>query len=258
MGESFLNVTTENEIGVITISRPPANVINHQLLQELETAVDDFAENDAIRAVIILGEGKYFASGADIKEFTEISHANQYREQARVGQKIFRKIELLPKPVIAAVHGAALGGGLELIMACHLRLVTKDAKLGLPELKLGLIPGFGGTQRLPNLVGKSKAVEMMLSSDPITGEEAVQWGLANRTADESTLYEEALAFATKLTRKSKDSIRAVLELANEAEKEPIERGQEKESVYFGDIAESKNGQEGIHAFLEKREPQFYS
>ena len=145
--------------------------------------------DDSVRVIVVKGEGRFFSAGADIKEFTSITSGEEFSELAASGQAVFERLERFPKPVIAAIHGAALGGGLELAMGCHIRLVTENAKLGLPELQLGLIPGFAGTQRLPRYVGLAKAAEMLLTSDPISGKEAAQFGLANHAYPEEELFE---------------------------------------------------------------------
>src|SRR5699024_2324950 len=142
-------------------------------IEELNTVLDELRKDDLVKVVLLRGEGRFFAAGADIKEFVGVNERETFEEMARRGQFVFEKVESFSKPIIAVIHGAALGGGLELAMAAHMRIVADDAKLGLPELSLGIIPGFAGTQRLPKLVGKAKAAEMILTSDPISGKEAV-------------------------------------------------------------------------------------
>lgn len=251
-----LKVTKEDRLGIVTLANPPANTISQKVIHELEEAFDELAADDEVKAVLLCGEGRFFAAGADIKEFTAVSHGQQFSDMSREGQRVFRKIEMMTKPVIAAIHGAALGGGLELALACHIRLAASDAKLGLPELQLGLIPGFAGTQRLPKLIGKPEAVEMMLTSEPLTGEEAKAAGLVNRTVAPDRFLEEAKAFTGKITSKSSVSTTYILELIHSSDMDPLERGQEKEAVRFGDASESRDASEGIKAFLEKRKPVF--
>ncbi|MCE7793420.1 enoyl-CoA hydratase [Salipaludibacillus sp. CUR1] len=252
----LINVHTEDRIGLVTLSHPPANTLSQKMIQELETAFDRFSEDANVKVILLHGEGRFFAAGADIKEFTSVKHGDQFREMSREGQRVFRKIELMTKPVIAAIHGAALGGGLELAMACHIRLAAPDAKLGLPELQLGLVPGFAGTQRLPELVGKAKATEMLLTSDPITGEEAMAAGLVNRTLPGENFMDQAKKFAENISNKGSHSVSYVLELIEKSGNEPIERGQEIEAVRFGDVSETYDASEGIKAFMEKRKPKF--
>ena len=169
---------------------------------------------------------------------------------------MFERIETFNKPIIAAIHGAALGGGLELAMSCHLRLVTEDAKLGLPELQLGIIPGFGGTQRLPKYVGTGRALEMMLTSEPISGAEAVQLGLANHSYPEESIIEEAKKLAAKFAQKSPLTVKAVISLLNAAKTPAYAAGIQQEAGWFGEIFESADAKEGISAFIEKRKPTF--
>ncbi|NAP00412.1 enoyl-CoA hydratase, partial [Halomonas sp. MG34] len=175
---------------------------------------------------------------------------------AQKGQQLFNKIEHFPIPVIAAIHGAALGGGLELAMACHIRIVTKTAKLGLPELTLGIIPGFAGTQRLPQHVGNAKAYEMILSGEPISGEEAYHFGLANRVVEEDGLYTETSKLAKKIAEKSKPSIQHIMNLVPYAKTDLFDRGLEAEANAFKEVFGSQDAKEGIQAFLEKRKPNF--
>ncbi|PYZ93693.1 enoyl-CoA hydratase [Salipaludibacillus keqinensis] len=253
---SFIRLETEKRLGIITLNHSPANAISQEMILELEQAIDELIETPEVKVILLRGEGRFFAAGADIKEFTSVKHGQQFREMSREGQRVFRKFELSTKPVLACIHGAALGGGLELAMACHIRLVANDAKLGLPELQLGLIPGFAGTQRLPRLVGKAKATEMMLTSEPVTGEQAVSLGLANQSFPSENFLEKAKEFAHNISEKSAPSLSYVLELVQESEKEQLERGQEKEAVRFGDVFEKRDASEGIKAFMEKRKPLF--
>ncbi|WP_280769845.1 enoyl-CoA hydratase [Salipaludibacillus daqingensis] len=253
---SLIQVKVEDRIGLITLDNPPANSLSQKMIHEIEKAFDELSDESEVKVILIYGEGRFFAAGADIKEFTSVKHGTQFREMSREGQRVFKKIESSTKPVIAAIHGAALGGGLELALACHMRLVTEDAKIGMPELQLGLIPGFAGTQRLPRLTNKAKAIEMMLTSDPVKGEEAVAIGLANKILSNDDFLIEAKDFVKKITRKSSPSVAYILELVQEAEKEPLERGQEKEAVRFGDMSEKFDASEGIKAFMEKRSANF--
>lgn len=166
------------------------------------------------------------------------------------------RIETFPKPIIAAIHGAALGGGLELAMSCHIRYVTENTKLGLPELQLGLVPGFGGSQRLTRYVGMAKAAEMMLTSEPILGRDAVQWGLANAAFLEEELLQEARRLAQKIAAKSPVSVKAAMSLLHYAKHAEYYKGIEKEADVFGTVFLSDDAKEGINAFIEKRSPDF--
>ncbi|MBU9710947.1 enoyl-CoA hydratase [Evansella tamaricis] len=253
---TLIKVSKEDNIGIITLNHPPANTLSQAMIQEIETAFDQLKEETTVKVILLHGEGRFFAAGADIKEFTKVDKKETFQEMSRKGQEVFSKIEAFPKPVIAVIHGAALGGGLELAMACHIRFVSTDAKLGLPELQLGLIPGFAGTQRLPKLVGKAKATELLLSSDTVMGEEAVQIGLANRCFPPETVLGEGKALARKIALKGSISVRRTLELISLSNSEKLEVAQQKESLHFGEVAKSEDATEGIQAFIEKRKPVF--
>lgn len=252
----FLKWAAQDGVATITIERPPANALSSGVLKELSAVLDEMEKKDEVRAILIHGEGRFFSAGADIKEFTGIQSGDDFTKLSKYGQDLFERMEAFPKPIIAAIHGAALGGGLELAMACHFRLVSENAKLGLPELQLGLIPGFAGTQRLPRYVGVARAAEMMLTSDPITGMEAVQYGLANHAYPEEDLLENAYNIAKKIAGKSPGSVQAAIYLLNMAKTDEFHQGVKKEADLFGKVFTSEDGQEGIKAFLEKREPKF--
>lgn len=252
----FLTWSHQEAIATVTIKRPPANAISSELLKELSAVLDEIEADSQVRTVIIHGEGRFFSAGADIKEFTTIHSAEDFSKLSTFGQDLFERVEKFPKPIIAAVHGAALGGGLELAMACHIRLVSENAKLGLPELQLGIIPGFGGSQRLPKYVGKAKAAEILFTSEPISGIEAVQYGLVNHAYPESELLEQAYQLAGKIAKKSPLSLKAAIELLNYTKTASFYEGVNKEAELFGKVFQSEDGQEGIHAFIEKRKPQF--
>ncbi|NHM30529.1 enoyl-CoA hydratase [Neobacillus terrae] len=252
----YLKWSTADRIATITIQRPPANALSSGLLRELASVLDEIETNEEVRAIIVHGEGRFFSAGADIKEFTSIQTGEDFSKLAKYGQDLFDRMERFPRPIIAAIHGAALGGGLELAMACHFRLVSETAKLGLPELQLGLVPGFAGTQRLPKFVGTARAAEMLFTSDPITGLEAVQFGLANHAYPEEQVMENAYKIAKKIAKKSPVALKAAIELLNFSKTEEFYNGVNKEAELFGHVFLSEDGQEGIRAFMEKREPEF--
>lgn len=252
----FFTLEKEGQAAFIKINRPPANALSYAVISELSSILDELEQDDNVRAVLLSGEGRFFSAGADIKEFTTIKDGEEFTKLALHGQVAFERIENFPKPIVAAIHGAALGGGLELAMACHLRLVSDTANLGLPELHLGLIPGFAGTQRLPRFVGTAKAAEMLFTSDPITGKEAVHWGLANQSYPEEQLLEKAKEMVLKIAKKSPISIKAVIELLQFGKTNQFYEGVKRESEKFGEVFTSEDGQEGISAFLEKRNPTF--
>jgi len=252
----FLQWSNEECIATIKINRPPANALSTQVLKELSSILDEVEHDRDIRVIMIQGEGRFFSAGADIKEFTTIANGGEFGGLSTLGQDLFERMERFPKPIIAVIHGAALGGGLELAMACHFRLVTESAKLGLPELQLGLVPGFAGSQRLPRFVGMARAAEMLFTSDPITGLEAVQCGLANHAYHEEEIFEKAKILARKIAKKSPLALEAAIELLNFTKSSEYYSGVKKEAELFGKVFLSKDGQEGISAFIEKREPRF--
>jgi len=252
----FLSWKAEDGVAIITIARPPANALSRGIIAEVNAVLDEVENDDTVRALVLHGEGRFFSAGADIKEFTEVASGDEFSKLANNGQQVFERVETFSKPIIAAIHGAALGGGLELAMSCHLRFVTESAKLGLPELQLGLIPGFGGTQRLPRYVGVAKAAEMMFTSEPISGTEAVQWGLANRAFTDEALLEETLKVAKKIAKKSPVALKAAIQTLQYAKHASFYEGIEAEAKSFGTVFVSEDAKEGIQAFIEKREPVF--
>lgn len=251
-----ISVKYENYVAHVVMNRPPANALAQSVLREFAEVFHHLESNENVRAILLYGEGRFFSAGADIKEFVQIKQQGTLNELANIGQDVFETIESFPKPVIAAIHGAALGGGLELAMACHIRLVAENAKLGLPELQLGLVPGFGGTQRLPRYVGRAKAFEMLFTSDPILGSEAVKTGLANHAYPEEDLLNQAKALAEKIVLKSPLAIKAAIELVNVSKTAAFYDGIQKEAQAFHELFQSKDAGEGIQAFIEKRKPQF--
>ncbi|MDN4493614.1 enoyl-CoA hydratase [Ureibacillus aquaedulcis] len=252
----FLSLKVEEGVAIATIQRPPANALSRGLILEVDEMLSAVENDDEIRVIVLNGEGRFFSAGADIKEFTEISSGEEFTKLALGGQKVFERLETFSKPVIAAIHGAALGGGLELAMACHIRYVSEDAKLGLPELQLGLIPGFAGTQRLPRYVGVAKAAEMLFTSEPISGKEAVQVGLATRAFNVEELLPKTLEIAKKIAQKSPVTLKATIEMLQFGKHQAYFEGVKAEAESFGTVFESEDAKEGIQAFLEKRKATF--
>lgn len=249
----FLRVTNDEGVSIITINRPPANAMSQALILEIEEAMNSIEADDTSRVVVIHGEGRFFSAGADIKEFLQVPSIEEHASKA---QALFERLENFSKPVIASIHGAALGGGLELAMSCHIRYVSTTAKLGLPELSLGIIPGFGGTQRLPRYVGVAKAAEMMFTSDPISGSEAVASGLATAAYPEEELLAETLKIAKKIALKSPLALKATIKMLSHAKAKNFYEGIDAEASAFGEIFKSEDAKEGIEAFIEKRQPIF--
>ncbi|SHG80057.1 enoyl-CoA hydratase [Ornithinibacillus halophilus] len=250
-----ISLEQSNHVVVLTIQSPPANALSSTMLRDLSLKLDEIEREATAKAIVLRGEGKFFSAGADIKEFTSFQNSSDYQSLAEEGQRLFDRIEAFSIPVIAAIHGAALGGGLELAMACHIRIVTEDAKLGLPELSLGIIPGFAGTQRLPHHVGTAKAYEMILTGEPISGKEAASLGLANQAVT-TDVYEEAIKLANKIASKSKPTINQVMRLVPFAKTEQFAQGVKEEANAFGNIFGSEDAKEGVQAFIEKRKPNF--
>ncbi|WP_174613980.1 enoyl-CoA hydratase [Virgibacillus ihumii] len=251
-----LTYELNENVAVLTIQSPPANALSSTLLKDLDEKLDEIETDNNAKAVLLKGEGKFFSAGADIKEFTSLQNASDYQFLSERGQKLFDRVENFSIPVIAAIHGAALGGGLELAMSCHIRIVTESAKLGLPELTLGIIPGFAGTQRLPRYVGSAKAYEMILSGQPISGTEAAQLGLANHAVGEEEAHEKAMKLATVIAAKSKPTINSVMQLIPYAKTSQFADGVREEAKTFGEIFGSNDAKEGVQAFIEKRKPNF--
>ncbi len=253
------NILTEvkNEVLIVTINRPDKlNALNKQTIEELHDVLVD-AENDkTIRALIITGSGqKAFVAGADIAEFANYS-VQEGKQLSSIGHfKIFNFIENYSKPVIAAVNGFALGGGLELAMACHFRVASTNAKMGLPEVSLGVIPGYGGTQRLAQLVGKGKAFEMIVTADMMTAEDAYKWGLVNYVVAQDELLNKCFDITNKIISKSPTAIKTAIKVIN-AGYNNKQNGYEVEIEEFGKSFNSADFKEGVSAFLEKRKANF--
>lgn len=253
---STITLETNDHVATLTINSPPANALSTTILKDLANKLDEIESDPTVKAVILTGEGRFFSAGADIKEFTSLQQASDYTALAENGQALLDRIETFSIPVIAAIHGAALGGGLELAMACHIRIVTEEAKLGLPELNLGIIPGFAGTQRLPQLVGNPKAYELILTGEPVSGTEAKTIGLANQVVKEEELLETAQRLAAKIAAKSKPTIEKVMELVPFAKFHSFTEGVKKEATAFGEVFGNDDAKEGVQAFIEKRRPNF--
>ena len=256
---SFENiiVTAENGIGQITINRPSKlNALNRATIQELHNAFENLESNSDVRVIIITGEGeKAFVAGADISEFASFT-VEEGAQLAVQGQELlFDFVENLKKPVIAAVNGFALGGGLELAMACHFRIASDNAKMGLPEVSLGVIPGYGGTQRLPQLIGKGRAMEMIMTAGMISAEDALRNGLVNHVVPQSELLDFTRGIAAKIMRNSPFAIGRAIKAINANFKDGV-NGFETEIRNFGKCFGTEDFKEGTTAFLEKRKAEF--
>lgn len=243
----------KGQIGVITVDSPPVNALDEQVMTELSDIVDGIGEE--IGVVIVTGAGeKAFVAGADIKAFPKMTGTGGENMCLR-GQGIFQKLADLKQPVIAAVDGHALGGGLELALACDFRVATKRSNLGLPETSLGVIPGYGGTQRLARLIGPGKAKQMIFSAEPLDAEEAYRVGLIEELAD-GDVMETAEAWANKILKRGPVAVRAAKQAVNEGLETTLAEGLKIEAKHFGTAADSEDKNEGVAAFFEKRKPNF--
>lgn len=252
-----ISVETENRIAVITIQREKQlNALNKATISELNQALTALNESKDVRVVILTGQGeKAFVAGADIKEFSTYSSSEAF-ELSDSGQKLlFDFIEQMTTPVIAAINGFALGGGLELALSCHMRICSKNAKMGLPEVSLGLIPGYGGTQRLAHQVGRGKANEMIMTGDMIDAEDAYKWGLVNHVVDLDELIDTAKKIAGRIIKNSPNAIGAAIRSVNANYRSQLD-GYDVEKKEFAASFDHAESKEGIAAFLEKRKANF--
>jgi len=249
----FISITRAGKhTAVLTLDRPPANALNFLFLHNLRKEIDKMNASDEIKVVILNSASKqFFVSGADIREMSQYKTAEEGVTFSEKGHALMDRIGLASKPYIAAIEGVCFGGGLELALACHLRIAGNEARLGLPEVNLGLMPGFGGTRRLPKIVGHARALEMMLTGRQLTAEEAVKTGLVNQTVQKGHALEAALNLAEQIEKKSANSVSAILAAVNSIEETP-----DKEPELFGQLFPTQDAQEGMRAFLEKRLPNF--
>lgn len=242
-----------NGVATITLNRPPANSLSMALLKDIAGAFDDIEKDETVRAVVITGAGeRFFCGGAEIKEFGVVDAGLQMQ----TGQMLFRRIELFGKPVIAAVNGFALGGGCELAMSCHIRYAADTAKLGQPEINLGIIPGWGGTQRLPRLVGRGRALEFMFTGDHIAAAEAERIGLVNRMVPAAELKDTVLKLATRLANNAPIALKAIIGCVDVGFEQGLVKGLEAERAEFVAVGKSEDSRNGIQAFLTKQKPVF--
>jgi len=247
----------KDDVGILTLNRPgKMNALSHELTVELERVLDEIEEDKSLRVLLITGAGeKAFVAGADINELVE-RDAIIGREVSRFRQELFSRIENMAIPVIAAVNGYTLGGGLELALACNIRIAAESAKFGAPEVKLGIIPGDGGTQRLPRLVGLGRAMEMILTGDFIDAREAFRIGLANAVVPDGELMETAMALAQKIASRPPLAVKYAKEAVNRSQEGDAVSGYALESYLHALSCTTEDKKEGVAAFLEKRKGQF--
>jgi enoyl-CoA hydratase len=257
MSVDNLLLDREGAVAIVTINRPTVlNALNTPTTDELTRVMLELKSDAAVRVVIITGAGeKSFIAGADINELAVLTPARG-KEHAQRGQRVFDLIENLGKPVIAAVNGFALGGGCELALACTLRIAADTARFGQPEINLGIIPGYGGSQRLPRLVGKGVALDLILTGRQVKADEALQIGLVNRVVPAARLMAEAKALAAELVSKAPIALQYIIEVVNRGIDMPLDQGLFLEATLFGLVASTSDMREGTRAFLEKRKAQF--
>jgi enoyl-CoA hydratase len=249
--------SVSGRIAVVTVNRPDKlNALNATAKQELRSLFTEIKSDSSIDVVVLTGSGeKAFVAGTDIKELTVLGNETG-REFSAKGQEVFDLIENLGKPVIAAVNGYALGGGCELALACHIRIAAENAKFGQPEVNLGIIPGYGGTQRLARLVGRGRAMEMILTGDQLSAPEALAIGLVNKVVQQAELMTTAMAMAEKICSKGQIAVRMSLKAVNMTAETSLSDGQKLEASLFGLCCDTADFKEGTTAFLEKRKPAF--
>lgn len=256
---AFENLIVERDgaIAIVTINRPKVlNALNTPTMDELAAAMGELAADEAVRAIVLTGAGeKSFVAGADINELAKQTPVGG-RDHAQRGQRVLDVIEHLGKPVIAAINGFALGGGCELAMACTIRIAADTARLGQPEINLGLIPGYAGTQRLTRLVGRGVALEILLTGDPISAADAHRIGLVNRVVPAAELMNEAKKLAQHLASKAPVAVRFIIDAVNRGADLPLAHAQVYETTMFGLVSTTEDMREGTTAFLEKRKPEW--
>jgi enoyl-CoA hydratase/carnithine racemase len=254
MSYETLSLAREEAFAVITLNRPPANAISEQLMKDLAAALSSIETAEAVRAVILTGAGdKIFCAGADLGAAFSGGDIETF---IRFGNSVLRTIERFPKPVIAALNGHALGGGCEIAMACHFRLLKETARMGQTETNLGIIPGYGGTQRLPRLIGRTKALEFLILGTQITAQECLALGLVNRLTKEGEVLNEAKALARQIAKRPPVATRLLIEAVDDGLEAPIDQALEIETRAFLRTIRTEDAAEGIQAFFAKREPQF--
>lgn len=250
----FIKTAVENGIGIVSINHPPANVLSTAVFREIGEAIQLFHQET--RGIVLTGEGANFAAGADVKEIATISDAATGERMSREAMTLTDLIWGGPVPVIAAINGYCLGGGSELVLACHIRIASDKARIAQPEIKVGFIPGMGGTQRLPRLVGTAKALEMLLTGEPISAQEAYRVGLVNLVVPEAELRRQSVGLARRIGMMSKLAIAKTLQAVRDGMNLPLADALKLESRLFGEMMPTEDKKEGVTAFVEKRPAQF--
>lgn len=255
MENKYLNVTKEDRIAIIKINRAPVNALNTEVVLEIEQTFDELGRDEELRAIVLTGEGKAFVAGADINEMKDFDPIHA-REFAQNGHRAMNKIESINKPVVSAINGFALGGGCEIALACDFRIMADNAKIGQPEVNLGIIPGFGGTQRLSRLCGAGIAKELIYTGDAIDAQEALRIGLVNKVVPSDKVFETAVEMAKKIANKGPRAIRSAKMTINQGLDTDLHSGNALELRQFSACFGSGEPKEGMAAFLEKRKPNW--
>ncbi|KON68280.1 enoyl-CoA hydratase [Peribacillus butanolivorans] len=254
---NLVRVEKENKLAIVTIDNPPLNVISKNVFKGLLEVFTELEEDNETVAVLITGAGDIaFAAGADIKEFPQMMGNPNMKETVKESHAILNKIDTFPKPTIAVLNGMTLGGGCELALACDLRVAEAQVQIGLPEVKLGLFPGAGGTQRLSRLVGNAKAKEIIFTGDSLNAKEAEKIGLVNKVVEQGCGLTEAKNLASRMTRHSLQALSRIKKAINEGSESTLEQGLEIETNLFEEIFQTEDVKEGVSAFLDKRKPAF--
>jgi len=253
----YVKVSIEDRVAILTIDNPPVNMISVPVMNDLLPALNELFADDDVKAIVITGGGQMvFVAGADINAILQLKTHAEAKAIVTEVHDLFQKIENSAKPIIAAINGHCLGAGNELAMACHMRIANNRAMFGQPEIGLGIIPGFGGTQRLSRLVGKGKALELILTGDRITGAEAASIGLVNKAVPGTEVMKTAMGLAKKISSYGRPAIAAAVEAVNEGMQVSLSEGLEIEADKFSSLVETQDMREGLTAFLEKRQPKF--
>lgn len=253
----YVKLSKEDRVAILTVDNPPMNTLNLPVVSEFQSALEELWADDEVKVIVITGGGQMvFIAGVDINAVLELKTPDEAKEIVMQVHDLFQRIENSSKPIIAAINGHCLGAGVELSMACHMRIANNRAMFGQPEISLGIIPGFGGTQRLPRLVGRGKALELILTGDRITGAEAASIGLVNKAVPGTEVMKTAVGLARKIASFGRPSITAAVEAVNEGLEVSLEEGLEIEAAKFSSLVETEDMREGLTAFLEKRQPKF--
>ncbi|MEW6527579.1 MAG: enoyl-CoA hydratase-related protein [Spirochaetota bacterium] len=256
MGNKCYYQMEKENVAVVYFDNPPLNALDTETMEQFESVMKQLMQDNGVHVIVLTGKGSTFVVGADVNAVKEVDTYEKGVEITSRAQAIVSLCELSPKPVIALINGLCLGGGMEIALACHMRIAATNVQMGLPEIMLGIIPAFGGTQRSARLLGNAKALEIMLTGMFITMDEALRIGLVNRVYPAETLMEEGLKIASSIAKKGQVAVRAIVEAVMKGSKLSLEEGLKLESTLFGKIAETHDKKEGIEAFLEKRKPQF--